>query len=209
MLAIAIFSPILSLRTVTVEGANRVDPAAVESAVANQMGKPLALVDFDEITEELSTIALIRSYVTETVPPGTLVIHVTEREPVGVRENGEKWDLVDPAGIVVDSLDKRPDGVPVIKVGSAPPDSPAFTAAVGVLLSLSPELREKVRSVSASTADDVSFVFDGVGQRVVWGSAENSTTKATTLQLLMEKQKKGNKVEYNVSSPRTPFVRQL
>jgi cell division protein FtsQ len=207
MLAIAVYSPLLSLQTITVEGTERLDPATVQDAVADQVGKPLALVDFDEITRALGEFSLIRSYVTETIPPDTLVIHVTEREPVAVRENGKKWDLVDPAGIVVDSTDDRPEGVPILKVNAAT-DSPAFTSAVDVLLALPDDLLAQVHAVSATTADDVTLTLTGDGQKVLWGNADRSELKATALSAIMAKQKeiKETDVDYNLSSPTTPLV---
>jgi len=82
LVTVAVYSPLLALRTVTVVGTSRVDAAAVREAVGDQGGKPLALVDFARVKTELSRFPLIRSFVTETVPPDTLVIRVTERAPV-------------------------------------------------------------------------------------------------------------------------------
>lgn len=207
MLLVAVYSPLLSLRTITVEGASRVDPAAVQEAVADQVGKPLALVDFDEITRELGAFPLIRSYVTETVPPDGLVIRIDEREPVAVRESGSTWQLIDPAGVVIDSLDALPDDVPILKVTSRDPDSPAFKAAVAVLLALSDDMLAKVHSITATTNDDVSFELSS-GQNVIWGNAERSELKTIALTAIMKKQKqiKQTDVDYNLSSPTTPLV---
>ena len=47
MVLTAVFSPVLALRTVVVDGTNRLDPAALVDAVDGQLGTPLALLDDD------------------------------------------------------------------------------------------------------------------------------------------------------------------
>jgi len=207
MLLIAVYSPLLSLRTVTVEGTSRVDPTAVQEAVSDQIGKPLALIDFDAITRELGEFPLIRSYVTETVPPDGLVIRIDERVPVAVRESGSTWQLIDPAGVVIDTLDSIPDGIPIMKVSSRDPDSAAFKAVVAVLLALSDKMLAKVHSITATTSDDVAIELTS-GQNVIWGNAERSELKTIALTAIMKKQKqiKQTDVDYNLSSPTTPLV---
>ena len=103
LVLVAVYSPILALRTITVEGTSRIDATQVQAAVAGQLGTPLALVDFTRLTEELGAFPLIRSYVTETVPPDTLIIRIVERQPVGRRAAQWLLDLVDPAGVTIAS----------------------------------------------------------------------------------------------------------
>ena len=204
MLLIAVYSPLLSLRTITIEGTSRIDPAQIQDAVDGQLGTPLALLDFGTITDELGEFPLIRSYVTETIPPDTLVIHVVEREPVAVIKNGESWDLVDPAGIVIQSSAEQPADLPLIDAGE--PGGKPFTAAVEVLLELPAKMLKRVQSISATTVDDVTFTLTKTNQKVVWGSSEESDLKATTLNALLKDQKKNKDVDFNVSSPLIPLV---
>ena len=60
----AVYSPILALRTITVDGTSRIDAVEVQTAVDGQLGTPLALLDYDAITKDLTVFPLIRSYVT-------------------------------------------------------------------------------------------------------------------------------------------------
>jgi cell division protein FtsQ len=206
MLVVAVYSPILSLRTIDVRGTSRIDAEQVRAAVSDQLGTPLALLDFDEMTTDLGAFPLIRSFSTETVPPDTLVITVTEREPVGVMKAGEGWNLVDPAGVVVQDLPERPDDVPTLTVPNDSVDSEAFKAVIGVLLGLPDDMRARVGWIKATTSDDVTFGLPDVGQRVYWGSAERNEVKARVLTALITAQDKGSKVQYNVSSPDSPFI---
>lgn len=177
----AVYSPILALRTITVDGTSRIDPTEIVAAASDQLGTPLALLDYDRMTRDLSVFPLIRSYVTEIVPPDTLLIHVTERQPVGSIASAAGFDLVDPAGIVVQQSAERLPGIPVISLAGADTSSPAFKAVVEVLLALPPTLLAQVDSISATTKDDVSFVLTGVGQGVHWGSADQAERKASLL----------------------------
>lgn len=199
----AVYSPLLSLKTIRVEGASRVSSASVRAAVDGQVGRPLALVDFDSITRALAKFPLIRSFVTETVPPDTLVIRIAERAPIASLATSSGFAVVDPAGIVIDTGAARQPGLPLIELGAATRDSPAFTAAVGVLLALPPDLLKKVDTVTAQTSDDVTLTLTG-GQSVVWGSAEQSALKAKVLAAVITVG--GTTTKYDVSAPNHPVL---
>lgn len=198
----AVYSPILALRQVRVDGASRVSAEEVVAAVDGQLGTPLALLDFGRIEDELGAFPLIRSYVTQTLPPDTLVIQIVERQPVGsIAAVGGGFDLVDPAGIVLQESPERIAGVPLIDLAGGSVSDPAFDAAVEVLLALPPALLAQVDTVSAHTQDDVSLVLAGVGQRVAWGSADESARKATLLAALIAVTDPAQAGEFDVSAP--------
>lgn len=198
---VAVYSPLLALRTVVVDGTSRIDAAEVRAAVDGQLGTPLALIDFGGITTELEAFPLIRSYVTEVVPPDTLLIHISEREPVGSVLIGGQYELVDPAGIVLQQSAERIPGVPLIDLAGSDLTSPAFASMVEVLLALPDTLLPQVDSISASTQDDVTLVLTGVGQRVAWGSADNSDRKADLLAALIALTDPASAGVFDVSAP--------
>ena len=202
LLGIAVFSPLLSLREITVDGTSRVDKADVLEAVDGQLGTPLALIDLARIEDELSAFPLIRSFVTETVPPNTLVIHIVERQPVGVIATATGFQLIDPAGVVVQTAATRPDDVPLIEVaGEAKTGDAAFESTAEVLLALPNDLLARVDTITASTKDDVSFELRGAKQRIVWGSVDESAKKARVLEVFLSTNKTKAFKEYDVSSP--------
>lgn len=206
---VAVFSPLLSLDEITVTGTNRVDPAEVRKALDDQLGTPLALVDFNRITEELGRFPLVRSYTAESVPPHTLVITIVERQPIGLVNDGSAFAVVDPAGIVVESVSARPEGLPVIDAGQASIGNAGFEAAVEVLLALPPDLLARVDTITATTKDDVGFTLTGGAQSVKWGSADRSATKARVLVALIAAQGGSASLLYDVSSPDAAVVRTL
>jgi cell division protein FtsQ len=197
----AVYSPLLALRTVTVDGTARVDAAQVSAAVDDQLGTPLALLDYGRITAALGAFPLIRSYVTEIVPPDTLVVHVVERQPVGSVLTPTGYRLVDPAGITLQESADRIPGVPLIEVADADTQSTAFDSMAAVLLALPPDLLAQVDQISAHTEDDVVLILTGVGQQVKWGSAENSDQKAALLAALIRVTDPGRAGEFDVSAP--------
>ena len=206
---VAVFSPLLSLDTIEVNGTSRIDAAEVREALDDQLGTPLALVDFSRITDELGRFPLVRSYTAESVPPHTLVITIQERQPIGLVNDGSAFAVVDPAGIVLESVDARPPGLPVIDAGEASIGNPGFIAAVEVLLSIPPELAARVDTITASTKDDVGFTLTGGAQSVTWGSADRSATKAKVLATLIATQGETAARLYDVSAPDAAVVRSL
>lgn len=207
LVTVAVYSPLLALKTLRIEGASRVSAGEIRTALKDQVGTPLALVDFGEIKKELAKFPLIRSYVTEAVPPNTLVVHIVERSPLGVIVEGSSFVVVDAAGVTISHETERPAKLPIIDSGSTKTTSAAFKAAVAVLLALPDSVSSRVDTVSARTKDDVTLVLDGVGQRVVWGSPDRSGFKARVLADLISHQNPNAVVEYDVSAPNSAVVR--
>jgi cell division protein FtsQ len=203
LVAVAVFSPLLALRTITVDGTSRLNAGTLEKAVDGQLETPLALVDYGKITHDLAPFSLIRSYATEVIPPDTLVIHVVERTPIGAIQGASSFDLVDPAGVTVESSKTRPAGYPLIQLGAGRLDGPGFASMAQVLLALPPAVLTKVDTITAQTHDDVTLTLSGSNQRVVWGSSDDSDAKARVLADLIALHSGSGAGEYDVSAPGT------
>jgi len=203
VVGIAVYSPLLALRTVEVEGADRVSPDSIQAALADQVGTPLPLVDLGRVGDELRAFPLIRSYSTESRPPSTLVIRIVERTPVAVIQSGAGFDLVDPAGVTIERATARPDGYPLIDLPSADFQSPRFQAAAAVLVALPADFLPQVDSIQANTTDDVMLTLRS-GKKVLWGSGERSAEKAQVLQALVKA--RGDVGSYDVSAPDAPVA---
>lgn len=199
------YSPLMALRTIEILGTSRIPADQVQVALADQLGTPLPLVDSGKIKKDLGEFTLIRSYVTESRPPHTLVVRIIEREPVGVVTSKAGFDLVDAAGVVIHSGPDRPAGYPVIQA-RAGVGSPGFHAAAAVVDALPDGIRSQLDTVTAATKDDVTLTLAG-GARVVWGNSEKSEYKAVVLQALMVSAPVGTVGEYDVSSPDSAVLR--
>lgn len=199
LVAVAVYSPLLALTTIRVEGTSRIPAADLEKAIDGQLGTPLALLDFDRITAELGDFPLIRSYVTETVPPDTLVVQVIEREPIGSIQTSGGFALVDPAGIVIERSTGRIPGVPLLAIGGTDTDVPAFDAAVAVLVALPDSVLARLDTITAASTDDVRLTLAGTGAPIIWGSAADSEYKGRALDALLANVPEAS--EFNVSAP--------
>lgn len=207
LIAAAVFSPILALREIRVDGTVRLDPAVIQEAVSGQIGTPLALLDEARIRDDLGQFTSIRSYVTELVPPGTLLIHLVERTPLGVVATPSGFDVVDAAGVVLESSPTRPVGLPLMQVDDGGPEGTGFDAMAEVLVALPPAVLAQVDSIGARTRDDVTLNLTGSEQRVVWGSADDSERKADILAALLARFATAGPGEYDVSAPGSAVFR--
>jgi cell division protein FtsQ len=202
---VGVYSPLMALRTIEVTGTNRIPAAEITAALDGQLGTPLPLLDFADVKQELSEFTLIRSYVTESRPPDTLVVRIVEREPVGAIASAAGFDLVDAAGVVITSGAARPDGYPMIE-GAGGASGAGFQSAVSVVAALPETIRSQLDTVTAATKDDVTLTLGG-GARVVWGNSERAEYKAVVLAALLVSHPVGSVTEYDVSSPDSAVVR--
>ncbi|OIH92856.1 hypothetical protein BIU90_09590 [Curtobacterium sp. MCBA15_001] len=206
---VAVFSPLMALRTIEIKGTSRVDDTQLRQALSGQIGTPLARLDFGAIKRDIAGFPLIESYVTEEEPPHTLVVTVTERTPVVAVKTGDAFQLVDPAGIVVQSSPTQPETMPVADIGRAKLGSSVFRTMTEVVLALPSAVRSQVSGVAASTADDVTLTMHD-GSRVVWGSPDDSAAKAALLDALVKDHAARDPsavVEYDVSAPDNGIIR--
>lgn len=177
--AAAAYSPLFAVEKVTVVGAATLDAAAVEAALAEQIGTPLALVDSSEVKAALLAFPLIETYALEAKPPHDLTVRIVERTPVGVLRSDAGYTLVDAAGVALATTTDQPAGQPLLEIDGGP-DSAAFESAGLVVRSVPADLRAALTAVRATTADDVTLTLSS-GLTVVWGSSENSPMKSEAL----------------------------
>lgn len=201
------FSPLMSLTTIEVTGTQRLDAAVVTDALDEHLGTPLAFLADAAIGDDLASFALIRSYSTEIVPPNTLIVRIVERTPVGALPAGDGWELVDAAGVVVESVTDVPDGLPRIELASGEAGERAFAAVADVLISIPRDMAARVETVTATTRDDVTFELRGSGHVVIWGDAERSAQKARVLDAAIAATDQGTRWIYDVSAPDSLVVR--
>ena len=200
LLAVGVaYSPLMALREIRVEGASRVPAADIRAAFDDRLGTPLPLITTDEVRGALSEFPP-----TETVPPGTLVVRIVERTPVGVVETASGLVTADAAGVVIERVEAAPEGLPLVNAEGGL-DGDAYRAAGAVLRSLPAELRAQVAQVTADTPDDVRLEL-AEGAVVVWGSADESSLKATVLARLMAAAPPEDVGGYDVSAPLSAVV---
>ncbi len=204
--AVGTFSPVMALRTVTVEGTERVDPGLIAEGLAPQLGKPLPLVDANAVRDVIALQPLVKSFAIEAKPPHELVIHITERVPAGYLSGKSGFTLVDPAGVTIEKSRERTLPLPVIDVKGASSTAEGFPAAMAVLSALPGAVRSQVDRVAASTTDDVTLFLNPTGSRVIWGGPEDAALKARVLSALIANYPLGSVTTYDVSAPNSAVV---
>ncbi|WP_404447033.1 FtsQ-type POTRA domain-containing protein [Microbacterium marinum] len=198
------YSPVFAVSTITVVGAEKLDPAAVEHALSGQLGTPLALVDSSDVKAALVTFPLVETYTIEARPPQELVVRIVERTPIGSLSSKAGHTLVDAAGVALATTKDAPEGYPALTVtGGA--GSRAFAAVGAVYRALPEDLRTQVSAVSATTPNDVTLTIEGAD--VLWGGAEDSAEKAVVLRAAMAESPPSKVDLYDISSPDAVVIR--
>lgn len=195
-----VMSPLLTLTHVVVKGREDVPERVIVGAVSDQIGRPLAAIDFDRIRDRLATVTRIQSFTTEIQPPHTLVIRVVERRAIGFFAVKSKWAIVDAAGVVVDTVSAPPSRIPELFVEST--TDRAFTSIAETLSQLPSTIRNKVLSISAQSRDSVTFTLRNSGHIIIWGSPDNSALKVLVMgRALKVADRSSGRYSIDVSAP--------
>jgi len=201
------FTPLLAVEKLEVTGTKRINDKTVLKALEKQIGVPLPMVNTGAIAESLAPFSLVDSFSVVSLPPHTLRIAITERQPICIVTVAGVDYLYDPAGVRVGNVGQA-DSYPRIAIVGDPKGSAEFTAAIDVLLALPADLLGRIATVDAKSKDDVSMRLRGnAGQRIVWGDGSDSVLKSKVLAALIKNQKKTDYVTFDVSSPTAPVVR--
>ncbi|KAB1643985.1 FtsQ-type POTRA domain-containing protein [Gulosibacter chungangensis] len=203
--AVAVFSPIMSVREIRVEGTENLDAEAVAEALASLEGKPLAQLTAADVGAQLEQFVLVQSYSVQRQPPSELVVQIVERIPVGVTVTDDEVTVVDAAGVSLWMDAAAVDSLPTITV-AAGPDSEAFSGAAMVSLALPVDLRMQVATITASSAEDVQLTMRD-GTQVLWGSVSDTPRKAEIFAALKAATEDEGVSVYDVSSPEHPVTR--
>lgn len=202
----AAHSPLFAVERVRVVGASTLDAAAVEAALAGQLGRPLPLVDASEVKAALVQFPIVETYSLEARPPHELVVRIVERTPIGSIESPAGYTLVDAAGVALATTPEPTPGHPVI-TATGGTGSPAFAAIGTVYRSLPDDIRAQVTAMAATTANDVTLTLGGSNTQVVWGNADDSAYKAVVLGKAMIARPPADVYSYDVSSPGAIVIR--
>lgn len=182
------FSSLLGVKNVKVDGLKVLTRGEVVAAAKVETGTPLLRLDTGAIRHRVMALPDVAGASVSTSWPNTVVITVTERQPVGYVEEGSKYGLVDVTGLHYRSVSARPDKLPLLDLSTD--DTTAArrsAAAVGDVASALPaDLRAKVSSISALTPDAVMLVLSDK-RTVRWGSPERDEQKAAVLRPLLNK----------------------
>lgn len=193
------FSATLSVNNVDVHGNELLSKERVSRVAAVPEGAQLATVDLDDAARRVETLSEVLDADVTRAWPDTVLITVTERVAVAVVELGGTLRGLDSEGIVFRDYQKAPAGLPLVQP-QVSTDALALKEAAGVVSALPNDLAARVDHVEVQTIDQITLVLRD-DREVRWGSAAESSLKATVLAELLSVQRAQ---VYDVSVPGSP-----
>ena len=216
VMAVALFSPVLAVKTVVFDGQKLVPEKTLAQAVAPIISTPLPQVTGDQVQELLSSIVQVKSSQIEARPPSTLLVHIVERVPVALLKNDDLYLLVDQDGVELGSTtDPSTVALPLIDGGKAVIGQDTFRAITAVLANLPQTILGQLANATAQSPDAVELKLAD-GRSVIWGNASDMELKAQVLEALLSapaptaaagKPDPDPAKVFDVSAPRHPVTR--
>ncbi len=196
------FSSWLAVETIDVSGAQTVEASDIRARSGIDVGEPLARVDLAAAERRIGALAVVRSVAVTRQWPNGILVSLEERVAIAVVEIGGRLRGMDSDGVVFRDYKKAPPGLPRV-VTSIGTTSEALKEAAKVITALPQDLTLIVDHVLVTTVDQISLVLKD-GRTVVWGSADESDTKAEVLETLLATVQAQ---VYDVSVPSKPTTR--
>ncbi|WP_122820364.1 cell division protein FtsQ/DivIB [Varibaculum vaginae] len=197
------FSPVFAFdpAQVRVMGTSAQAPAKqVQDKVAGYAGTPLLRLPTGQVATSLQKEnPWIKEIQVKREFPQGLAVYLTLRKPVGKTTEGA---VVDQEGKTVPA--NGFEAANLAEVGTSCPLAHArdcLKSVAQVLLSLPPDLKEKVASAQAARLDNVELKLKS-GAKVVWGASSDNRKKAQVLTVLLQR---GGSV-YNVTDYAHPTI---
>jgi cell division protein FtsQ len=195
------FTPVMSARSIVVNGIGAVTRDEVLDAAHVKSGTPLLQIDTDNIADRVAAIRRVASAHVQRDYPSALMITVVERIPVVVKDLPDGPHLFDRDGVDFATA-PPPPALPYIDVENPGPADPATKAALAVLTALRPEVVAQVSRIAAPSVASITLTLAD-GRKVIWGTNERTEEKALKLAALLTRPGR----TYDVSSPDLPTVR--
>jgi cell division protein FtsQ len=197
-------SKFLVVRSVVVTGTHLVPKSQVLAAAGIPEGLPLVRVNTGVSARRIERITQVQSATVSRDWPDRIVITVVERKPVLAVPAGRAFDLIDPTGVIVESVPSRPKGIPQFVPSGPLLHSADVAAAASVLRSLPASLDRQVKAVTVPSVDAVTLELAD-GSWVDWGTAGQTAQKSHVLAILMHTRAH----YYDVSAPGTAVTAPL
>jgi cell division protein FtsQ len=176
--AVAWFTPLLSVRTVAIDGLDSVPEQQVREAVRIPAGLSILRVDTAAVAHRVAAIPKVRQVRVRRVFPSTVRVTVTERTAVLFFDSPQGPHLLD--GDAVEFAIEPPLGLPKLTTGRPAGGDPVTRAAVAVLTAVPAALRPQVGEVVARSVSDIALHLRD-GRTVLWGSPADSARKAAVV----------------------------
>jgi cell division protein FtsQ len=165
-------SPLLKVRHIRVHGNHRVHEGEIAALLEGLNGENVLSADLGRWRERLLASTWVADATLRRQLPGTIVVEIREREPMGIARVGTDLYLMDAAGAVIDEYGPRyaDCDLPIIDGLVAHPGPPPLEidAARGRLVSrllaelrTRPGLARRVSQIDVANVHDAHVILDG------------------------------------------------
>jgi cell division protein FtsQ len=213
--------PIWQIKDVVVNGAVMLSDNEIKALAAIPLSENLFFTSFARAKTNLGKITAIKKCRFYRIPPATVLINVTEREPIATIIFPQKSAIIDREGYIINrnpniylnipSLADLPvvSGISESKVlGSEKVEAKISQTVYDIISKLSPYLESKRMQIELGELEDINLLLDDL-LRVKVGRAENIKRKMEVFEgLLTVIAGKWGKVDYvDVRFPDNPVIR--
>lgn len=214
MLWVYMYTDVLDVRSVTVEGNRRLSSSYLVSLSGIGEDTHLLRMDTGEVERSILSEPYVAAVRVRRKFPYTVVLEVEEREPLGVIPQNGKYHLVDAQGVVVESVGDSPGVLVEIRYPTAQVLYPGvrleereFFSLVTLLQAVPSSLKEV--TTAAGYASEAGLYLECWGTKVIFGSTEDMSRKVMIMELaLPQLSRKYGKIDYiDVSLPDRPVFR--
>ncbi len=190
------FSDFLAVSELTVKGCSALRAEQITDVAKVAVGTPMISVDETEIEARVAKIPEVKSVQVSTSWPNKVNIEIVERTPIYRLQVAGDFFWVDEDGVRFTSA-KEQENLPLLQLES--PNNRILRDVGAVVVSLSPELLNRLDRISANSPDTIELILTDEST-VVWGSAHDSALKAKVATALL----KTRAAVYDVSAPQNP-----
>ncbi|MCC3333340.1 FtsQ-type POTRA domain-containing protein [Nocardia abscessus] len=199
--AVAWFTPVLSVRTVRIEGAVAVSEQQVRDVLEIPSGRSMLRIDTTPVARRVASIPKVRTARVQRVFPSTVRVTVVERTAVLFYDSPQGAHLLDADGVEF-AVEPTPIGVPKLITEHPGDADPLTRAAVSILAIVPPALAVQVSEVAARSISDISLNLKD-GRTVLWGGTNDAERKSAVVLPLLTRPG----TVFDVSSPNLVTVK--
>ncbi len=216
MVWLALRSPLMAVDSVGYEGLVRTPLAEVEAAAGVAVGEPLIDVDTAAVAARVEALPWVAEARVTRSWTGSVVIEVTERQPVAAALAApDVWVLVDAEGRVLTGSVEVPPGLPrmsgVLSAGSPGTSLAADAAPLLDVAVLAPaSLRPRIQGLYLESDGEIWIALN-TGDRILLGPDSELAFKVMAAATMVERLDVEGRTgwELDVTVPSLPVVREL
>ncbi|MBN2058617.1 MAG: FtsQ-type POTRA domain-containing protein [Candidatus Saganbacteria bacterium] len=213
--------PIWQIKEVVVNGARMLSPDEIRTMAAVPVSENLFLAGLGRARENLKKITAIKSFSFYRIPPGTVLINITERRPLATIVLKDRSIIIDRHGYIINrnpnltlNIPNQADlpvvsGVEQAGLDRAEQVDPAVSALIAEIIDkLAPYLESKRMQLELGGLRDINLLLDDI-LRVKVGEAANVREKMAVFRALLKViSGRWDQVEYvDVRFPDNPVIK--